>query len=123
MSPQKVLQTFHNRQERTNFLLMKIIITETQYNNLRLRRNIIEELPKYITSTFQWLNPKAFGNFEEFLERVIFSASRDYTSAFMGNLENTEDYYSTWDSMKPLVRDIVMNQYFDEIHNYFHSHS
>jgi len=102
---------------------MKIIITEKQLGNLRLRRNIPEELPKYITSTFEWLNPKAFGNFEEFLERVIFSASRDYTSAFMENLENTEDYYSTWDLMKPIVRDIVMDQYLDEIQNYYNSHS
>lgn len=100
---------------------MKIIITEKQHGNLRLRRNIDEELPKYITSAFKWLNPKAFGNFDEFLERVIFSASRDYTLEFLGDIENTEDYYSTWDSMKPLVREIVMNQYLDEVLHYYNS--
>ena len=100
---------------------MKIIITERQLGNLRLRRNLPIELPKYITSTFEWLNPKAFKDFDEFLERVIFSASRDYTSAFMGNIENPEDYYSTWESIKPVVRDIVMNQYYDEILDYYNS--
>ena len=111
------------KNKRSDYLLLvKIIITEKQLGNLRLRRNIQTELPKYITSTVEWLNPKAFGNFDEFLERVIFSASRDYTSAFMENLENTEDYYSTWESMKPIVRDIVINQYFDEIHHYYHTH-
>ena len=95
---------------------MRIIITENQLGNLRLRRHIIEELPKYITSTFEWLNPRAFSSFDEFLERVIFSASRDYVGAYVSD---SEDYYSTWDSLKPIVRDIVMNDYYDEILNYY----
>ena len=62
---------------------MKYIITESQLKNLRIRRNIPTELRKYITSSFEWLNPKAFNNFDEFLERVIFSATRDYVGAFI----------------------------------------
>lgn len=101
---------------------MKYIITESQLKNLRLRRNIPTELRKYITSSFEWLNPKAFSNFEEFLERVIFSASRDFTSEYMGDIQHTDEYYSLWESMKPIVRDIIMNEYHDEILNYYNSH-
>jgi len=100
---------------------MKYIITESQSKNLRLRRNIQTELPRYIMATYDWLNPKAFGNFEEFLERVIFSASRDFTSEYMGDIQNTDEYYSLWESMKPIVRDIIMNEYHDEILNYYNS--
>lgn len=98
---------------------MKIIITESQFVNLELRRNL-NLLPQYIRSTYNWLNPKAFKDFDEFLERVIFSASRDYTSEF---IVNKDDYYIMWELLKPIVRDIVMNQYYDEILNYYNSHN
>jgi hypothetical protein len=96
---------------------MKIIITESQFVNLELRRNL-NLLPQYIRSTYNWLNPKAFKDFDEFLERVIFSASRDYTSEF---IVNKDDNYIMWELLKPIVRDIVMNQYYDEILNYYNS--
>lgn len=98
---------------------MKIIITEKQLKNLRVRRNITDELPKYITSAFEWLNPKAFNNFDEFLERVIFSATRDYVGAF---IDGPEEYDNFKDMMEPTVRDMVMSRYFDEILNYYNSH-
>jgi len=98
---------------------MKIIITESQFVNLELRRNL-NRLPQYIRSTYNWLNPKAFKDFDEFLERVIFSASRDYTSEF---IVNKDDYYTMWESLKLIVRDIVINQYYDEILNYYNSHN
>lgn len=94
---------------------MKIIITESQFVNLELRRNL-NRLPQYIRSTYNWLNPKAFKDFDEFLERVIFSASRDYTSEF---IVNKDDYYTIWETLKPIVRDIVMNQFYDEIYEYY----
>lgn len=98
---------------------MKIILTEEQFKNLRVKRNIFEELPKYITSTFEWLNPKAFKNFDEFLERVIFSATRDYVGAFV---DNPEDYDKLRLMMGDTVRDMVMNRYYDEILSYFNEY-
>lgn len=98
---------------------MKIIITEKQFKNLRVRRNIFDELPKYITSTFEWLNPKAFSNFDEFIERVIFSASRDYVGAF---IDGPEEYDDLRNMIEPTVRDMVMNQYYDEILDYYENH-
>ena len=95
---------------------MNYLITEDQFENLRLRRNMIEQLPKYITSTFKWLNPKAFGNFDEFLNRVVFSAARDYTAE---NVENVEYYESNISQMEKVVREIIMDQYYDEILSYY----
>ena len=100
--------------------MMKIIITDKQLKNLRVRRNIIDELPKYITSTFKWLNPKAFSNFEEFLERVIFSATRDYVGEFIDGPEDYEDFTKM---VEPIVREMVMGQYFEEILDYYHKSS
>jgi hypothetical protein len=99
---------------------MKYIVTESQLKNLRVRRNIIDELPKFITSTFEWLNPKAFNNFDEFLERVIFSATRDYVGNF---IESPEEFDNLKNLIEPTVREIVMGRYYDEIFKYFYNQS
>lgn len=98
---------------------MKYIITERQYKSLRVKRNIFNELPKYITSTFKWLNPKAFNNFDEFLERVVFSATRDYVGDFV---ENPDEYDDLRNMIEPTVKNVVLNQYYDEILNHYNSH-
>lgn len=97
---------------------MKYIITERQLRNLKIRRNISDELPKYITSTFKWLNPKAFNNFDEFLERVIFSTTRDYSSDFV---DSSEDYEKVIPQVETIVRDVVMDGYYDDILDYYNS--
>jgi hypothetical protein len=100
-------------------LLMKYIITERQLKNLRVRRNIFDELPKYVTSTFKWLNPKAFNNFDEFIERVIFSATRDYVGEF---IDGPEEFDDLTNMIEPTVRDMVMGRYYDEILDYYNNH-
>ena len=86
---------------------------------MKVRRNISNELPKYITSTFKWLNPKAFNDFDEFLERVIFSATRDYVGDF---IDGPEEYDDLRNKIEPTVTDLVMAQYYDEILDYYNSH-
>ena len=90
---------------------MRYIITESQYKNLKLRRNL-DVLPKFISSTYKWLNPKAFYDFEEFLDRVVFSATRDFVAEFNDDMEN---YEGTVVYFQKIVKDIVYNQYYDEI--------
>ena len=90
---------------------MRYIITESQYRNLKLRRNL-DVLPKFISSTYKWLNPKAFNDFEEFLDRVVFSATRDFVAEFNDDIEN---YERTVAYFQKIVKDIVYNEYYDEI--------
>lgn len=94
---------------------MKILITESQLSNLLLRRNI-DELPKFIRSTYKWLNPLAFYGFDDFLDRVIFSTTRDFISDFM---EKGSDYEKLIDNLQPVVSEIIMNDYYDEILEYY----
>lgn len=94
---------------------MKYIITENQLLRLRLKRNI-DKLPKYIRSVYRWLNPGAFENFEEFLHRVIFSTTRDFVAEFK---DKNEDFYILMAETEPIIRDIIMSEYYDEILNYF----
>lgn len=98
---------------------MKIIITENQFVNLELRRNL-NVLPKYIRATYNWLNPKAFENFDDFLDRVVFSTTRDYVGEYIG--QNTQNYDGMRKIFLPLVRNVVMNEFHDEILDYYNSH-
>ena len=72
----------------------------------------MDVLPKFISSTYKWLNPKAFNDFEEFLDRVVFSATRDFVAEFNDDMEN---YEGTVAYFQKIVKDIVYNQYYDEI--------
>lgn len=94
---------------------MKYIITETQFKNVRLKRNL-EKLPNFIRATYKWLNPKAFYNFDEFIDRVIFSSTRDFVAEF---IDDSESYLSTVETFQQNVKEIVMNEFYDEILNYF----
>lgn len=98
---------------------MKIIITEKQYDTLRLRRIVFTEFPKYITSAYKWLNPKSFNNFEEFLERVIFSSSGDFVASNI--YTNPENYDSIRNEFEKTATEIIMNGYYDEILEYYNS--
>ena len=96
-------------------LLMKIIITESQLSNLQLRRNI-DELPKFIRSTYRWLNPLAFYGFDDFLDRVIFSTTRDFISNFM---DEGSDYENLVADLQPVITEIIMNEHYGEILDYY----
>ena len=101
---------------------MKIIITEKQHKNLHHRRRLDNLLQRYITATYNWLNPDAFGSFDEFLERVIFSASRDLASKFKDD-GDTQDYNTIWELLKPIVKDDVYQNHYDNILKYYNSES
>lgn len=72
-----------NLQEQISRIKSMMRIFETMDLNEsalnKLKRNL-DKLPMYIKSTCSWLNPKAFNSFEEFLQRVIFSSTRDFIS-------------------------------------------
>lgn len=94
---------------------MKIIITEEQFVSLGLRRNLVK-LPKFIRSTYNWLNPSSFSTFEEFLERVIFSTTRDFVAQFS---DESDDYLALIVKFEPMIADIIKNEFHDEILKYF----
>lgn len=97
---------------------MKYLITESQFMGLALRRNL-GELPNYIRSSYKWLSPPAFNSFEEYLDRVIFSSTRDYVSDFIGKGVDYETYDSISFKFMQYVSAVVINEYYDEIFNHY----
>lgn len=97
---------------------MKYVITENQYKFLKGRRNL-EKLPNYIRATYKWLNPKAFKDFEEFLNRVVFSATRDFIWEYT---DESDDYESLTIEFMKTVKKTIMDEYYSEILEYYNSH-
>lgn len=77
----------------------------------------IGELPNFITSTFKWLNAKAFCNFDEFLRRVIFSSTGDYV-AEQDHIDK-ENYDFVREKFEHFVRHMVVNEFYEEIKKYY----
>lgn len=94
--------------------IKKILKEEHQSNFVRRRHRL---LGSYIKSAYNWLDPTRFGNFGEFLERVIFSTTRDFTADnYSGDYESM---IRLIDKIQPEIKEIVLSDYRDEIYEYF----
>ena len=98
---------------------MKIIITESQFIKLGLRRRL-DELPKHIKNAYDWLNPKAFGTFDEFMNRVIINATGLYIKDNMYE-PNHDLYQDSRITVEPIVRNLVTDKYYEELLDYYNS--
>jgi hypothetical protein len=81
-------------------------------------RRRIEDLPIFITSTYKWLNPKAFGSFDEFMDRVVISTLIDWTSEY-GLITDYDQIVEIRKKMENFVRQYIMDNYYDEIKDYY----
>ena len=80
-------------------------------------RRRIGELPKYLRGTYRWLNVKSFDSFDEFVERVIFSTTRDFVADF--GVNNYESNLEIRDNLIPFISKIIYDNYLDEIKDYY----
>jgi curved DNA-binding protein CbpA len=94
--------------------IIKILKEEFQSNFVRRRYNLLGD---YIRSSYRWLDPKRFGNFGEFLERVIFSTTRDFTTdQHQGDYESLQKIR---DKVYPDIKGIILSEYREELYEYF----
>jgi hypothetical protein len=89
-----------------------------QEQSIRMIRRRTDLLDKYIKSTYNWLNPKAFKDFDEFIERVVFSTVRDITSMEL-NINDYDELLKVRNDITKHVEDIVNTKYRDEIKKYY----
>jgi len=91
------------------------IINEGEITSFKRR---LGELPKYINSTLEWLNPKAFNSFDEFLERTIWTTTRDFVITEF-NSYNYEEVHKIREDLLPYVQYFIMNHSIDKIKEYY----
>jgi hypothetical protein len=53
-------------------------------NEMLLIKRRMSALLEYIEHSYDWLSPRRFNNFDDFLQRVVFSAARDFIADEIG---------------------------------------
>ena len=85
---------------------------------LKRRMHLLDE---YIELAYDWLSPRRFDNFEHFLKRVVFSATRDFVADEMGG--EYKNQLDIRDKFEPMVVDYIKinKDLYDKIYNYYMS--
>lgn len=86
-------------------------------NESTVVRRRLDVLSKTITSTYKWLNPGAFSNFDEFLDRVIFSTVRDFSIEL--GYEDYQTILKVREEIEPFVKQYIIENYLEDIKYYF----
>jgi ABC-type transporter MlaC component len=116
MKQDKELDKNINMNLHENIYRIKEVMGINESNGENLVKRRMNNVHKIIKSTYNWLNPVAFKGFDAFIERVIFSSTRDFIMdlGMYSNLseEDKEAIYN-------LFTKIVMTEYLDEIKKYY----
>lgn len=80
-------------------------------------RRRLDELNKYITSTYKWLDPRSFDNFDEFLERIIFSTVSDFS--FELGPQDQQKNKKIREEIKPFITQYIIDNYLEDIKYYY----
>jgi len=95
---------------------MKYIITESQLSNLFVRRRL-ETFGKYVSSSYKWLNPRAYNNYDDFFTGVVFRSVSDLLTEEMDLDYDT--YLKLMDQVLPFMGKYVEKEYGDRIREYY----
>ena len=90
-------------------------------NEMTLVKRRMHLLDEYIEMAYDWLSPRRFDNFEHFLKRVVFSATRDFVHDEMGG--EYKNQLDIRDKFEPMVVDYIKRnkELYDKIYNYYMS--
>jgi hypothetical protein len=103
-----------NLQENIHRIKQMMGINESNLTTLKRR---LSELPTYVKSAYTWLYPSAFRSFDDFLERVVFSTTRDFSSS---DWKGTYDeLLSVREKLQPFVKQYILDNLINEIREYY----
>jgi len=78
----------------------------------------MDALLDYIEVSYDWLSPRRFDNFEHFLKRVVFSATRDFVHDEIGG--EYEEQLNIREELEPIVLRYIKNN--EGIYNDIYDH-
>jgi len=75
-------------------------------------------LDEYIEMAYDWLSPRRFDNFEHFLKRVVFSATRDFVHDEIGG--EYEEQLNIREKLEPMILELIKkHSIYDEIYDHY----
>ena len=85
---------------------------------LLLVKRRMDALMDYIEHSYDWLSPRAFTDFEHFLKRVVFSATRDFIADEIGG--EYEEQLNIREKLEPIVFELIKkHSIYDEIYDHY----
>jgi hypothetical protein len=98
---------------------IKEVMGINESNELLTLKRREEALVTHIINSYDWLSPSKFKDFDDFLDRVVFTATRD----FIGN-EIEGEYENNWklrDKFEPIILDYIKKNQdlYDEIYDHY----
>ena len=81
----------------------------------------MDTLLDYVEASYDWLSPRRFNNFDEFLKRVVFSATRDFVADHRYEIGGEyEDQLKSREDLEPIILEFIKNHpIYDEIYDHF----
>ena len=81
----------------------------------------MDALLDYIEHSYDWLSPRRFNNFDEFLKRVVYSATRDFVADHRYEIGGEyEDQLKFREDLEPIVLEFIKDHpIYDEIYDHF----
>lgn len=84
---------------------------------IRVKRRM-DALIDYIEASYDWLSPRRFKDFDDFLERVVFSATRDFVADEIGG--EFEEQLKIAEELEPKIMELVKKHpIYDEIYDHY----
>jgi hypothetical protein len=78
----------------------------------------MDALLDYIEVSYDWLSPRRFDNFEHFLKRVVFSATRDFVHDEIGG--EYEEQLNIREKLEPQILEFIKKHpIYDEIYDHY----
>ena len=85
---------------------------------LLLVKRRMDALMDYIEHSYDWLSPRAFTDFDHFLKRVAFSATRDFIADEIGG--EYEEQLNIREKLEPIVLELIKkHSIYDEIYDHY----
>ena len=85
---------------------------------LLLVKRRMDALMDYIEHSYDWLSPRNFRDFDHFLKRVVFSATRDFVHDEIGG--EYEDQLNIREELEPMILELIKkHSIHDEIYDHY----
>ncbi len=84
---------------------------------IRVKRRM-DALLDYIEASYDWLSPRRFKNFDDFLERVVFTATRDFIADEIGG--EYQEQLKIREELEPMILELIKkHSIYDEIYDHY----
>ena len=85
---------------------------------LLLVKRRMDALLDYIEASYDWLSPRRFKDFDDFLERVVFTATRDFIADEIGG--EYQEQLKIREELEPMILELIKkHSIYDEIYDHY----